>query len=147
MPLLYADTSALVRAYFVDEDDHLILNRMLLVGDDPVVTSELSRVEFASAVSAAHRAHRLDDPGAMLSDFEANCAEGGEIALVGLDPGTILPLARQLVADHPLRSLDAIHLATALIDGVQSAKGEEVGMVTRDARQAAAAKACGLRVL
>jgi hypothetical protein len=56
-------------------------------------------------------------------------------------------LARKLVLDHPLRTLDAIHLATALIEATAFAGGDEVAMVTRDQRQATAAKACGLRVL
>ena len=53
MTLYYADTSAIIRAYFVDEDDHESLQELIFAGDDPVVTSELTRVEFASATVAA----------------------------------------------------------------------------------------------
>jgi uncharacterized protein len=147
MPLLYADTSAVVGAYFPDEADHKTLNRLLVAGDDPVVTSELTRLEFATAVAAAHRGKRITDPEAMLADFEADCAEDGPFTLLNLDSTKMLPLARRLVTDYPLRSLDALHLATAIIRSPALAGGEVVAMVTRDQRQAAAAKACGLLVL
>lgn len=146
MPLLYADTSAVMRAYSPYEDDHAVLNRLLLVGDDPVVTSELTRVEFASALAGAHRGQRIADPDAVLAQFKADCEEEGTFTFLELD-SEILSLACQLVSQHPLRSLDAIHLATALIRALPLAGGEIVAMVTRDHRQAAAAKACGLRVL
>lgn len=147
MPLLYADTSAVIRAYLSDEDDHAPLNRLLLVGNDPVVTSELTHVEFTSAIAAAHRAGRISNPDAILADFESECGEYGAFSLLAFDSATILPMARQLVLDNPLRAMDAIHLATALIEAVSLAGGEATALVTRDNRQAAAAKVCGLRVL
>ncbi len=63
MTIFYADTSALVRALFVDEPDHVELRRLLLEGETPVVTSELTRVELASAVAAAAWTGRLQAPG------------------------------------------------------------------------------------
>lgn len=149
MALLYADTSAIVGAYLADESDHRTLNRIFLAGDDPVLTSELTLVEFSSAMASAHRAHRLTEPEkeAMVADFMADCADGGAFNLVTITSGTILPFASKLVLDHQLRALDAIHLATALTEGYHFAGGEEFAMVTRDERQATAAKACGLRVL
>ncbi len=53
MTLLYADPSALARAYLADEPDHAMLREMLLAGPDQVVTSALARVELASAIRAA----------------------------------------------------------------------------------------------
>ncbi|MGH2670789.1 MAG: PIN domain-containing protein, partial [bacterium] len=67
MSLLYADTSALVRAYFEDEPDHARLREKLLEGEEPVVTSELARVELASAIRAAAETGRLRSPGGVLS--------------------------------------------------------------------------------
>ncbi len=61
--IFYADTSALVRALFVDEPDHVELRRLLLEGETPVVTRELTRVELASAVAAAAWTGRLQAPG------------------------------------------------------------------------------------
>lgn len=147
MPLLYADTSAIVGAYLSDEPDHQTLNRILLAGDDPIVTSELSLVEFGSAMARAHRAHRIPKPEDKMADFVADCSDQGVFNLVRITSKTILPLAQKLVIDHHLGALDAVHLATALIEATGAAGGDDVAMVTRDERQATAAKACGFRVL
>lgn len=143
MSLLYADTSALIRAYFTDEPDHAELRGLLLEGDEPVVTSELARVELASAVRAAARAGRLRRWRALLFRFDADCQEEGPIALLRLRAEAVLPTAHRLVLDHRLRTLDALHLAVALEECPALAGGEEVVFVTRDDDQSAAARALG----
>jgi predicted nucleic acid-binding protein len=143
LSILYADTSALVRAYFSDEPDHSPLEERLLNGVDPVVTSELTRIELASATSAAVRGGRLKQARIVLDRFDADCADDGPLALIQLDPTTDLARARDLVCTHSLRTLDAIHLAVALGDVTELAAGEPVVFVTRDAAQAAAARALG----
>jgi predicted nucleic acid-binding protein len=144
--LLYADTSAVVRAYFGDEREHTELRKLLLRGADPVVTSELTRVEFASAVVAAARARQVAAPTPVLERFDLDCAEEGPFCLLRLDSQVVLPLARRLVAQQAVRMLDAIHLAVALTDATALAAGEPVVLVTRDRQQAEAAKALGLSV-
>lgn len=144
MSFLYADTSALVRAYFADEPDHESLRCLLLEGSDPVVSSELTRVEFASAVAAAHRGGQLRRTQPVLDRFDADCGDSGPLVLLRLDPAEALPLARRMVIEHRLRTLDAIHLAVALTDGISLAADEQVTMVTRDEEQAAAARIYGL---
>jgi predicted nucleic acid-binding protein len=142
----YADTSALVRAYLSGEEEHAELRALLLDGDLPVVTSVLTRVEFASAVAAAGRAGRLRRPRVLLDRFDADCRDSGPLTLLDLDTGATLPLARRLVREHPLRTLDAIHLAVALTDASELAAGDPVWIVTRDTAQAAAAESLGLRL-
>jgi predicted nucleic acid-binding protein len=144
--LYYADTSAIIRAYFVDEDDHESLQELIFAGDDPVVTSEVTRVELASATVAAHRSGRIPEPTAILDLFDLDCRDEGAVALLRFDPEVVLPLARRLVTEHPLRTLDAIHLAVALGTATQLAAGEPVAILTRDKRQAAVATALGLPV-
>ena len=46
--------------------------------------------------------------------------------------------------EHPLRALDAIHLAVALTEAVELAAGDPVSLVTCDKAQAIAADAVGL---
>lgn len=145
--IFYADTSALVRAYLPQEDDHDQLRTLLLEGDLPVVTSELTRVEFASAVAAAARAGRLRRPRVLLDRFDADSGDEGPLTLLTLDTAVALPFARRLVREHPVRTLDALHLAVALTDGVELAAGEPVSMVTRDRAQWAAAESLGLRLV
>lgn len=146
MTLLYADTSGLVRAYFDDEPEHEALRELLLESSEPVVTSELTRVEFASAITAAYRGGRVADAKTVLDRFDADCGTDGGITLLRLDPTSALPTARRLVIEQAVRSLDAIHLAVALTDASELAAGEQVTVVTRDDRQVAAARACGLDI-
>lgn len=146
MTILYADTSALVRAYFADEPDHDQLRELLIEGDDPVVASELARVEFAAAVAAAFRSGRTQQARKVLARFDADCGADGVISLLRLDPDPALQVAYALVGDHLLRTLDAIHVAVALTDVATLAAGEPVTFVTRDQRQATAAAAAGLTV-
>ncbi|MGH3812735.1 MAG: type II toxin-antitoxin system VapC family toxin [Pseudonocardiaceae bacterium] len=144
MSVRYADTSALVRCYLVDEADHERLRALLLEGREPVVTSELTRVELASALSTAARSGRLRRPDWLLARADADCGPDGPIALLALDPGTVLPRARQLVLDHPVRTLDAIHLAVAATTATELAAGEPLEFVTCDQRQAQTADVLGL---
>lgn len=146
MSLLYVDTSAVIRAYFPDEADHEALRRLVLDGSRPVVSSELTRVEVTSAVTAAYRVHRIPDVARMLDQFDVDCGQNGVFTLLALNSRVCLPLAHRLIRKHPLRSLDAIHLATALTEAVSLADGDEVTLITRDRRQAHAAQACGLTV-
>lgn len=146
MNLCYADTSALVRCYFPDEPDHDELRTALLDGREPVVTSELTRLEMTSAVRAAHRAGRVTDPDEMLEVFDADCGEDGPIALLRLQSDVVLGLATALLSEHPLRSPDALHLAVARSTAADLAAGEPVVLVTRDHRQAAAAAVLGMPV-
>ncbi|GHG72661.1 type II toxin-antitoxin system VapC family toxin [Amycolatopsis acidiphila] len=146
MSAVYADTSAVVSAYFADEPEHAALREFLLSGKNRVLTSELTRVEFASAVTAAKRAGRIPDGRAFLDQFDED-ARSGLLGLIPLVASRIMPAARRLVTEnHPLRTLDAIHLAVALHETAPLTSGEPVALVTRDQRQAEAAKAHGLEV-
>lgn len=146
MTLIYADTSALVRAYFADEADHSMLRQRLLEGKDPVVTSELARVELASAIRAAAQAGRIGRYDGLLARIDADCQEEGPISLLRLRPEAVLPTAYGLVVEHRLRTLDGIHLAVALEEFPLLAGEGDAVFVTRDERQAAAAVALGLSV-
>ena len=116
----------------------------LLEGDEAVVTSELTRLEFASAVSAAARTGRLRKSRLFLDRFDADCGDNGPIALLRLDPGRVFPLAYRLLTEHDLRTLDALHLAVATTSATALAGADSVVLVTRDDRQAAAAAAMDL---
>ncbi|HEX3733383.1 MAG TPA: type II toxin-antitoxin system VapC family toxin [Mycobacteriales bacterium] len=137
----------MIRAYFPDEADHDQLRRLLREGKAPIVTSELTRLEFTSAAASAYLAHRIPDPHAVLNQFESDCGEGALITLLRLEPRTILPLAQRLVTQYPLRTMDAVHLAVSLTDAVALTDGGEITVATRDKRQAEAARACGLAVI
>lgn len=144
MTTLYADTSAVVGAYLPDEPENDTLAGLLLDGEEPVVTSVLTRVEFASAASAAARARRIRSGDRLRQRFDLDCSRSGPLTLIQFDAAVVLPLARDLVSTHTLRTLDAIHLAVAVTTASQM--DDDVVMLTRDARQAAAAKELGIEV-
>ncbi len=144
MSLIYADSSALVRAYFPDEPDHADLRTLLLEGNEAVVTSEIARLELASAARAASSGGRLSGWSELLARIDLDLAEGGPIGPIGLRPDLILPAAYRLVVEHRLRTLDAIHLAVCVEECPAFAGDDTIIFVTRDREQAAAARALGL---
>jgi predicted nucleic acid-binding protein len=116
----------------------------LLEGTEAVITSELTRLEFASAVTAAARTRRRRKSRLFLDRFDADCSNDGPIALLRLDPEGVFPLAHRLLTEHDLRTLDALHLAVASTSATALAGADSIVLVTRDDRQAAAAAAMGL---
>jgi len=142
--LIYADSSALVRAYFPDEPDHADMRTLLLEGNEPVVTSEIARLELASAARAASSGGRMSRWSELLARIDLDLTEGGPIGPIGLRPDLILPAAYRLVVEHRLRTLDAIHLAVCVEECPAFAGDDTIIFVTRDREQAAAARALGL---
>jgi predicted nucleic acid-binding protein len=134
-----------VRAYIVDEAEHAQLRATLLEGDLTVVTSELTRLEFASAVSKAARAARIRQPRRFLDRFDKDCRPNGPISLLRFE-ASVLELGHTLIVQHDLGALDAIHLAVASITAAELAAPDPVVFVTRDRRQSRAAEALGLQV-
>jgi uncharacterized protein len=144
--VLYCDSSALVRAYLSDEPGHMELTQLLFDPSRLVVTSAITEVEIAAGISAAARHGRIADREARLAEASADMGSDGTVALIELEPRRVLPRARSLCERHPLRALDAIHLAVALSEREELAGEGELVFVTRDADQAAAARAEGLVV-
>ncbi|HUZ77564.1 MAG TPA: type II toxin-antitoxin system VapC family toxin [Chloroflexota bacterium] len=144
--IVYADTSALGSVYLRDEADAPWLRDLLdnfnSVGT-LIVTSELTDVELASLVARAARSHRIDGPTAedCLRAYAADTANSGPIGVLLLDRETLARAAHYVVRTAT-RSLDAIHLAAAAHCAEQF--GDDVQVLTRDVRQAAAAAALGI---
>ena len=125
--MVYLDSSAIVKLV-VDEAESVALHRYLVKHREHV-SSALARVEVYRAVRRADA-----------SEVTSRRAEQvlARIGLVAIDE----PLLRDAAALSPtgLRSLDAVHLATALsLDGLDV-------VVTYDRRFDAAASEAGLAV-
>ncbi|WP_139182972.1 type II toxin-antitoxin system VapC family toxin [Actinopolyspora xinjiangensis] len=90
MTLLYTGTSGLIRAYLAHEAEHTEFRELLLEGELPVITSELTRVEFASAVSVAQRGNRVEVSSRVLDRFDRDRWSRGGITLLRLNPGSLL---------------------------------------------------------
>ena len=130
MTTLYVDTSALLKRVVVEPESAAIrsLLRDADASGDLLTASSLAWVEVWRALRRA---------GAADVEAAAQNAFAG-IAEFPLDD-LILTRARQVGSDD-LRSLDAIHLASAVAVGADS-------LVTYDVRLAAAARSVGMLVL
>lgn len=146
MRVLYADSSALGRAFIPGEPEHRDMRTLLRDSDELVITSELARLEVVRAVHAAQRARRAPEPADLLTRFDGEVGPDRRILTLRLDPPLAIATARRLVSIHPLGSLDAIHLAVALIEADQLVADQELVFVTRDRVQREAAVDEGLAV-
>ncbi|CAN5220922.1 type II toxin-antitoxin system VapC family toxin [soil metagenome] len=148
MPVLIADSSALVRAYLDDEIDHEMFRSLLLVERNVVLATQHSVVEVSRAFAAARRVRRMS--GLTIErigeEFQAAIGREKRFRLISLDPGPTLSRAVELVEQYPLGTLDAIHLAVADREGRALAGDDELVFVTADVAQGQAATALGMTV-
>lgn len=142
MMILFADTSALGSAYLGDKADASWIGDVIFDGPDPVVICELVDVELASLLARAKSDGRIDEAGVVerLDAYADHTADDGPIGVVPLTQET-LGRARNFVLRESVRTLDALHLAAAQLLADTSDDGMVV--LTRDARQAGAARALG----
>ena len=129
---LYVDTSALLKRYHREHDSDGAI--ALMASDPVVVTSRLTEVEARRNIV---RIFDSDDAvrwkRQLLEDLDA-------FALVSLDATTCNDAAR-IAEQTGCRSLDALHLASAL------RAGSNTTLLTFDARQAQAARSLGMNVV
>ncbi len=124
MTTAYLDASALVKLA-IDEPESKAVESFI-DGFDEIVTSRVGLVETRRAVARSTGSDRpTDEPLASVGSIELDAAIAASAAI--LEPAT-------------LRTLDAIHLATAL------ALYHLDAFVTYDARSAEAARSLGLPV-
>ncbi len=135
----YFDTSAFVKRY-VDEPGSLEIRR-LLRGRRPI-SSVLLRVEVPSALRRRRDEAALSARAfaRLLRQVEADDASWQLVPL----SDEIVATARSRVLQQSLRTLDAIHLASA---EALHREGLRIPFVTADARQADAGRTIGLDVV
>ena len=125
MSLVYADSSALIKLV-IRERESAVLKRWLT--GKRIVSSRIAEVEVSRGARRSGR-----EPRPSVEELL------GEIDLIELDDRVV---SRAVRLDPPeLRSLDAIHLATAL-----SIADDLDGFVTYDRQLGRAASAAGLSV-
>lgn len=129
---LYVDSSALMKRYVDERDSEVAIE---LMATDPVlVTSRLAEVEVRRNLA---RLLSGDDVAAAKRSFADDL---DTFALIALDATTCSEAAR--IAEQTLcRSLDALHLASALRAGTSTT------VLTFDIRQSQAARTLGLGVV
>ena len=133
MPLLYADSSALVKLVRREPETNAL--RADVEGTD-LASSELVLTEVPRALQRIAAA----DPTFLLAPALDRAGELiDELALYPIDRALLLGAGA--LAEPSLRTLDAIHVASAVELGSVDA------FVTYDERQAAAARLAGLRTM
>ena len=107
---LYIDTSALAKLYI--EEAGSATMRARAASAEFVASSVLAWAEALATLARRRREGALSGEehemlrGRFTSDF-------GDLVAIDMD-GRVLELVDRLVADHPLRGADAVHLASAL---------------------------------
>ena len=139
--MIYLDTSVLVKLYAPEPDSRTVAAS---VREDPqIVVSDLTRLEFASAVARLTREGLL--PGArgrtLIQRLEKDWSAFTRVRV----SDEVLVAAQALLWRHPLRTLDALQLGTALI--VTRSAPTALRFGTADRRLAEAAEAEGLAPL
>jgi len=147
LPLYYLDSSALLKAYLPEKGSTWIEE---LVVTETVVISMLTVSEVASAFSRRVREGTIS-AGQRQRLFDIFLAHTGRFQVMPVSPEVIDDAAATLMRDTPnavLRTLDAIHLATAQRSFIlaQQAASESGVLVAADRRLRHAALALGITV-
>ena len=138
MAWAYFDTSALVKRYVNEPGRREVLQ---LLRRHELVTSAILPVEVRSAVRRRASEGTLD--AARVPEVLRRMATDRAYWTL-VDVGReVLAAAEALIATHPLRTLDAIHVASAQLFRSRVMMPEFI-FVSADERQAAAAGAVGL---
>ncbi|MCW2923552.1 MAG: hypothetical protein JWM98_956 [Thermoleophilia bacterium] len=130
---VYVDSSAFTTRYIDSEPSH---ERCVAIMDrhDAWATSRLTSIETARALS---RARGRAGAAAYLAEFDADLVES---LLIDLDRG-VLAIAREVALSTGAKTLDAIHVASAVRLG-----DPDLEFLTFDVRQSQAATQMGLRL-
>ena len=131
--MIYLDTSALIKRFVVEKGSRSVHG--MIEKEGPVATAKIAYAEVHSGLARKVREGALS---AGRHAFICRQVESDWGAYLRMDlTDEVLALARALIQRHPLRALDAIHLASALI--LKGSIGEPVDFVSADERQLRAA--------
>lgn len=138
MSWAYFDTSALIKRYVDEEGRPEVLQ---LLRRHQCVTSQLLSVELRSALRRRVADGSLD--ARRVPEILKRFAADREFWALVEVTSEVLQAAERLVSAHPLRTLDAIHVASAELFADRLASSE-LTFVSADARQTAVAAAIGM---
>ncbi len=145
MALVFLDTSALTRRYFVLEPGTDRIKALMKSPEtNRLVISRLASVEFSSGLARRVREGAFGEfeRKRLWTSFMSHLQADYDIIPVA---DGVVAEAERLTVSHALRALDAVQLASALIAGqLATLAGEDFRFVTADRKQAAAARDLGL---
>ena len=128
--MIYADSSALLKLVFAEDESPALRTWLSERRPESIVSSELARIEVVRAARRTSDA-RLEAEGRAIA---------ADLDVVPMDRA-VQDLAAE-IGDPSLRTLDAIHLASAIL-----IRDELTGFVAYDQRLVDAAREAGLQVV
>ncbi|HEX9756873.1 MAG TPA: type II toxin-antitoxin system VapC family toxin [Nitrospiria bacterium] len=139
--MIYLDTSALIKRYITETGSDKI--RSLFTSQDHLATSKVAYVEVYAAFT---RRKREGDLPSMRYQQVCRLFEREWPAYLVIElHDDILRLSRDLIKKHPLRGLDAIHLASAKL--IKQKISKETIFGCADNRLLNSAKSEGFKLL
>jgi predicted nucleic acid-binding protein len=137
----YLDTSALIKRFVAERGSSAVRN--LVEREGPIAVATVAYVELHAALARKRREGALSQRlhALICRQFERDWHSYLRVDLTD----EILSRARDLVQGHPLRGLDAIHLASALM--LKDALDGQIAFVGADQRQLQAAASEGLETV
>ena len=140
MSLAYFDTSALVKNY-VQEAGSVQVRELLAAYE--FLSSAIAPIELHSAVQRRYRLGEITRPNynAIVSRVKTDRSFWQLVESVP----QVFTKAEEVVLNHNVRTLDAIHLASALI--IQQSLNTPIPFISADERQLAAARRCKLQTI
>ena len=140
MSLAYFDTSALAKNYIREAGSTRV--RALLTSYE-FLSSAITPIELSSAIQRRHRRGEITAPNYDRIRARIN-ADTSFWQLIEPVP-QVLSKAEALVVSYNIRTLDSIHLASALI--LQESLSMPLPFVSADNRQIEAARSCQLQII
>lgn len=143
MTAYFLDTSALVRRYIPEVGSVWLRSWIEPVGKHIIIVSELTIVELMAALARRQREGSIPTENfiRLRNDFLTHFEKQYSVVALRSD---VLHLARDLVTKHPLRTLDAIQLAGAMM--AAQAWGRPLLFISADRKMLSIAAAEGFSV-
>jgi predicted nucleic acid-binding protein len=137
----YLDTSALIKRFVVEKGSPLV--QSIVTREGPAATAKIAYAEVHAGLMRKRRERHLS-PGQYASVCRQFEADWPAYVRVEIQDGILL-LARDLIRRHPLKGLDALHLASAI--ALRRRLGEEITFAAADRLLLRAARAERLQAL
>jgi predicted nucleic acid-binding protein len=136
--ILYLDTSALVKRYFLEQQSEDLLSKW--VQAEVIVTASVAYAETVASFFRKKRESVLEE-GVFQQVLDAFFLDWKSFLRVEVTD-ELNEVILRIIAGHPLRGFDAIHLASAIL--IRKTLPEEFLFVCFDQRLAQAAREEGL---
>jgi len=136
--LIYLDSSCIVKLIIAEDESEALHALLVDEGTPSTFTSQLAVTEVKRALHAQGETELAASVAALPGHLQVP----GQTILARPATGDMFSAAGDLLPGSALRSLDAVHLATA-----RAAGAALTAVVTYDTRMAAAARDVGLTVL